>query len=438
MVAEVGDRAERHDPAGVGRPAARHAGDDAVAARDLDQRPARRLGHVRVVGLRDDRRQHAVDVEQDRGALGLRRSGSSSASSGASATGIALVWRHDGEPTTGDGWAVGSLDEMGDGPGFRKVRKELGVTAFGVNAVVLPPGYVVRPPPARAPGGALLRPPRDGRVHVRRRASSGSSDRAASRASTRPRCGRSATRPTPRTRSTSASAAPAATSGATGCCRRARRARARPVRRTPAGGQQVADLGQQPRSSDGAGVSSASPRRSASDVHRHHDDEVDGRGDDHEVDQRGDRRAVDDLRAVDGDAGVAEVRRAADRADDAADEVGRERRHDGAERRADDDRDGEVDDVAAHEEVAEALEHRATIVRRPWTTPLHCLVEIPKGSRNKYEWDDALGGIKLDRFLFSSVVYPTDYGFVTDTLRRGRRPARRDGLRVRADVLRAA
>ncbi len=48
--------------------------------------------------------------------------------------------------------------------------------------------------------------------------------------------------------------------------------------------------------------------------------------------------------------------------------------------------------------------------------PLHCFVEIPKGSRNKYEWDEALGGIKLDRFLFSSVVYPTDYGFVTDTL----------------------
>ena len=48
--------------------------------------------------------------------------------------------------------------------------------------------------------------------------------------------------------------------------------------------------------------------------------------------------------------------------------------------------------------------------------PLHCLVEIPKGSRNKYEWDEALGGIKLDRFLFSSVHYPTDYGFMTDTL----------------------
>ena len=47
---------------------------------------------------------------------------------------------------------------------------------------------------------------------------------------------------------------------------------------------------------------------------------------------------------------------------------------------------------------------------------LHCLVEIPKGSRNKYEWDEELKAIKLDRFLFSSVVYPTDYGFIPDTL----------------------
>ena len=45
------------------------------------------------------------------------------------------------QTTAGDGWAVGSLDGMGDGPGFRKVRRELGVTAFGVNAVVLPPDY---------------------------------------------------------------------------------------------------------------------------------------------------------------------------------------------------------------------------------------------------------------------------------------------------------
>jgi inorganic pyrophosphatase len=47
---------------------------------------------------------------------------------------------------------------------------------------------------------------------------------------------------------------------------------------------------------------------------------------------------------------------------------------------------------------------------------LHVLVEIPKGSRNKYEFDPRLGAIKLDRFLFSSVVYPTDYGFIPDTL----------------------
>ena len=47
---------------------------------------------------------------------------------------------------------------------------------------------------------------------------------------------------------------------------------------------------------------------------------------------------------------------------------------------------------------------------------LRCFIEIPKGSRNKYEYDAELGGIKLDRFLFSSVVYPTDYGFVTETL----------------------
>jgi quercetin dioxygenase-like cupin family protein len=40
----------------------------------------------------------------------------------------------------GDGWAVRSIAEMGDEPGFRKVRKELGVTAFGVNAIVMPAG----------------------------------------------------------------------------------------------------------------------------------------------------------------------------------------------------------------------------------------------------------------------------------------------------------
>jgi mannose-6-phosphate isomerase-like protein (cupin superfamily) len=43
--------------------------------------------------------------------------------------------------TTGEGWAAATLDDMGEGPGFRKVRKELGVAAFGVNAIVMPAGF---------------------------------------------------------------------------------------------------------------------------------------------------------------------------------------------------------------------------------------------------------------------------------------------------------
>jgi len=43
------------------------------------------------------------------------------------------------EPAKGDGYAVASLDSMGDGPGFRKIRRELDVTEFGVNAIVMPP-----------------------------------------------------------------------------------------------------------------------------------------------------------------------------------------------------------------------------------------------------------------------------------------------------------
>jgi quercetin dioxygenase-like cupin family protein len=41
----------------------------------------------------------------------------------------------------GEGYAVANLADLGEGPGFRKIRKELGVTAFGVNAIVLPPAY---------------------------------------------------------------------------------------------------------------------------------------------------------------------------------------------------------------------------------------------------------------------------------------------------------
>lgn len=47
---------------------------------------------------------------------------------------------------------------------------------------------------------------------------------------------------------------------------------------------------------------------------------------------------------------------------------------------------------------------------------IEVIVEIPRGSRNKYEYDDRRGLIRLDRVLFSSVHYPTDYGFIPDTL----------------------
>ncbi|HLK41851.1 MAG TPA: inorganic diphosphatase [Thermoleophilia bacterium] len=63
--------------------------------------------------------------------------------------------------------------------------------------------------------------------------------------------------------------------------------------------------------------------------------------------------------------------------------------------------------------------------------PLHALVEIPKGSRNKYEFDPVSGRIALDRTLWTSVVYPTDYGFLVDTLGR-------DGDPVDALILVAA
>ncbi len=44
------------------------------------------------------------------------------------------------------------------------------------------------------------------------------------------------------------------------------------------------------------------------------------------------------------------------------------------------------------------------------------IIEIPKGSRNKYEYNKELNIIKFDRMLFSAVHYPSDYGFIPDTL----------------------
>jgi len=43
-------------------------------------------------------------------------------------------------------------------------------------------------------------------------------------------------------------------------------------------------------------------------------------------------------------------------------------------------------------------------------------IEIPKGQRNKYQIDHESGRIYLDRYLYTSMTYPTDYGFIDDTL----------------------
>lgn len=47
---------------------------------------------------------------------------------------------------------------------------------------------------------------------------------------------------------------------------------------------------------------------------------------------------------------------------------------------------------------------------------IEVIVEIPRGSRNKYEFDDKRGLMRLDRVLYSSVHYPTDYGFLPGTM----------------------
>ncbi|MGC9359941.1 MAG: inorganic diphosphatase [Anaerolineae bacterium] len=48
--------------------------------------------------------------------------------------------------------------------------------------------------------------------------------------------------------------------------------------------------------------------------------------------------------------------------------------------------------------------------------PVEVIIEIPRGSRNKYEMDHDDGTIHLDRVLYSSVHYPTDYGFMPHTM----------------------
>lgn len=58
----------------------------------------------------------------------------------------------------------------------------------------------------------------------------------------------------------------------------------------------------------------------------------------------------------------------------------------------------------------------ARIPAQPKAGLINVLIEIPAGSRNKYEFDKDINAFALDRVLYSSVVYPCDYGFVPNTL----------------------
>jgi inorganic pyrophosphatase len=71
-------------------------------------------------------------------------------------------------------------------------------------------------------------------------------------------------------------------------------------------------------------------------------------------------------------------------------------------RHATEDQTKKRDDPAMNQTVTEAA--------------LEAIVEIPRGSRNKYEMDHVTGEIRLDRVLFSSVHYPSDYGFIPGTM----------------------
>src|SRR5688572_12176324 len=71
---------------------------------------------------------------------------------------------------------------------------------------------------------------------------------------------------------------------------------------------------------------------------------------------------------------------------------------------------------ARRPDAAWAVVYPVTVHPKAEAGLVEVIVEIPRGSRNKYEFDKARGVFVLDRVLYSSVHYPTDYGYVADTL----------------------
>jgi len=62
-----------------------------------------------------------------------------------------------------------------------------------------------------------------------------------------------------------------------------------------------------------------------------------------------------------------------------------------------------------------SLFHRVPAGPRP-PREVYCLVEIPKGGTNKYEYDQRFDVFRLDRVLYEAVFYPTEYGFIPQTI----------------------
>lgn len=62
------------------------------------------------------------------------------------------------------------------------------------------------------------------------------------------------------------------------------------------------------------------------------------------------------------------------------------------------------------------LEIKLSVKKHADSITVSVMIEIPKGCRNKYEYDKKRKVIKFDRMLFSAVHYPSDYGFIPKTL----------------------
>lgn len=71
---------------------------------------------------------------------------------------------------------------------------------------------------------------------------------------------------------------------------------------------------------------------------------------------------------------------------------------------------------SSNEQTESVHQEAIEVAEESHTGSVLAFIEIPRGSRNKYEYDEEHGTFKLDRVLYSSVHYPTDYGFIPDTL----------------------